>query len=168
MGLVKSFNQPQWIVTSVESMFLQAEAIQRGWDIGGPYAGNPKAAYEAAVRESFIWLGVPDAATAAAAFLLTPAANWENAIGNPEVDPIEFIVNQKYISLIGINPLEAWNDYRRLGVPSDVPLSVLEARGNRQIPVRLLYPQAELAVNQSNVLSQGTIDPQTSKLFWDK
>jgi hypothetical protein len=168
MGLVKSFNQPQWIITSVESMFLQAEAIQRGWDIGGPYAGNPKAAYEAAVRESFIWLGVPDAATAAAAFLQTPAANWDNAIGNPEVDPIEFIVNQKYISLIGINPLEAWNDYRRLGVPSDVPLSVLAARGNRQIPVRLLYPQAELAVNQANVLAQGTIDPQTSKLFWDK
>jgi hypothetical protein len=48
-----------------ESMFLQAEAIQRGWDIGGPFASNPKSAYQAAVTESFKWLGVPNAATEA-------------------------------------------------------------------------------------------------------
>jgi hypothetical protein len=78
------------------------------------------------------------------------------------------IIIEKYLSLVGINPLEAWNDYRRVGIELDIPLSVIPARGNRQVPVRLLYPQAELAVNQSNVLAQGTIDPQASKLFWDK
>lgn len=166
-GLVKSFNQPQWILTSIESMFLQAEAIARGWDVGGPYVGNAKAAYEAAVTESFIWLEVTNATTSAAAYLTAPSATWDNS-GATVTDKVKFIARQKYISLIGINPLEAWNDYRRLGVPSDIPLSISNARGSRTIPVRLLYPSNELAVNTANVLAQGTINAQTSKLFWDK
>jgi hypothetical protein len=162
-GLVRSFDQAQWIVTSVESMFLQAEAVQRGWDIGGPYAGNAQAAYEAAVTESFIWLGVEDAEAEAATYI-SDNFDWSTATTDPE--RIELIVNQKYIALMGINPLEAWNDYRRLGIPSDVPLSVNDARGSRTIPVRLLYPSAESAVNTANVQAQGDITPQ-SKIFWD-
>jgi hypothetical protein len=164
-GLAKSFDQSQWIVTSVESMFLQAEAVARGWDVG--YGGTAQEAYEEAVIESFIWLGVDDAEDAAAEYLSEAnIAKWSNA-GTTTESNVKFIVYQKYIGLIGINPLEAWNDYRRLGVPSDVPLSVNSARGSRTIPNRLLYPQAEYAVNGSNVQSQGNIDPYT-KIFWDK
>lgn len=164
-GLVKRPDQEQWIITSVESMFLQAEAIARGWDVGGPYAGDPKAAYEAAVTESFIWLGVTNAATEAANYLQNASANWNNATTQEE--KIRLIVTQKYISLMGINPLEAWNDYRRLGYPSNVPLSILPARGSRVIPVRLLYPASEFAVNATNVQAQGDVTTQ-SKIFWDK
>jgi hypothetical protein len=161
-GLVKSFDQSQWIVTSVESMFLYAEAVARGW-----FADDAQAAYEAAVLESFVWLGFEDPETAAAEYLAEAnIAKWENA-GTSMQQKVNFIVNQKYIALTGINPLEAWNDYRRLGVPSDVPLSVNAARGSRTIPVRLLYPQAEFAVNAASVQSQGNITPQT-RLFWDK
>jgi hypothetical protein len=165
-GLVKSFSQAQWIVTSVESMFLQAEAVARGWDIGGPVAGNARMAYEAAVRESFIWLGVTDAANTANTFLQTPGADWTNA-GTSTDDKIALIIRQKYIALTGINPLEAWNDYRRLGIPNDIPLSINPARGNRTIPVRLLYPAGEYAVNATSVLAQGTITTQ-STIFWDR
>ncbi|MDB5248208.1 MAG: SusD/RagB family nutrient-binding outer rane lipoprotein [Segetibacter sp.] len=181
-GLVRSFNQAQWIVTSVESMFLQAEAVARGWDIGGPYAGNVKGAYEGAVTESFLWLGakyppirnvantldsvVFTPAQSAVMFLQHPSATWDNA-GATQTERVNFIVRQKYIALIGINPLEAWNDYRRLGVPSDVPLSVNTARGSRTIPVRLYYPSQELAVNAASVAAQGSVTTQ-SKLFWDK
>jgi hypothetical protein len=165
-GLVKSFNQSQWIVTSVESMFLQAEAIARGWDIGGPYAGNAEAAYNAAVTESFLWLGVPNAATEAMSYLEANEIRFTDATNFDE--QLELIIIMKYIALTGINPLEAWNDYRRLNILQDyVPLSVLPARGSRTIPVRLLYPQSEFAVNASNVQAQGSITPQ-SKLFWDK
>ena len=56
-------------------MFLQAEAIARGW-----MPGNAKTAYEAAVTESFVWLGVPDAVNAAADYMAnSPIANWDNA-----------------------------------------------------------------------------------------
>jgi hypothetical protein len=166
-GLVKSFDQPQWIVTSVESMFLYAEAVARGW-----FAGDEKAAYEAAVTESFLWLSLDDADAEtmeeAAAEYLAQAniAKWENA-GTSMQSKVNFIVHQKYIALTGINPLEAWNDYRRLGVPADVPLSVNAARGSRTIPVRLLYPLSESAVNAANVQVQGDMTPQ-SKIFWDK
>jgi hypothetical protein len=161
-GLARSYDQAQWIVTSVESLFLEAEAIARGW-----LTGDAKAAYEAAVRESFIWLGVPNAVTAANTYMTdNPTANWSNA-GTTADSKAKFIVNQKYIALTGINPLEAWNDYRRLGVPANVPLSVSPGRGTRTIPVRLIYPAAEYAVNSGNVQSQGQIGGQT-KIFWDK
>lgn len=161
-GLVKSFDQDQWIVTSVESMFLEAEAIARGW-----LPGNAQTAYENAVKESFTWLGVPSAATAATTYMTNNAsANWANA-GATADSKAKFIVAQKYLALIGVNALEAWNDYRRLGVPTTVPLSVNPARGTRIIPVRLIYPSAEFAVNSANVQAQGSIDGQ-SKIFWDK
>lgn len=166
-GLVKSFDQSQWIVTSVESMFLYAEAVARGW-----FTDDEKATYEAAVTESFIWLSLDDADAetmeeAAAEYLASAnIAKWANAGGSVQ-SKVNFIVHQKYIALMGLNPLEAWNDYRRLGVPADVPLSVNAARGSRTIPVRLLYPLSESAVNSANVQSQGDITPQT-KLFWDK
>ncbi|MGZ5134653.1 MAG: SusD/RagB family nutrient-binding outer membrane lipoprotein [Flavitalea sp.] len=160
-GLVRTFNQDQWILTSVESLFLRAEAVARGW-----LAGDAKAAYEAAVTESFRWLGVPTAVAQATAYLATPSADWANA-GTTADSKAKFVVAQKYIALTGINPLEAWSDWRRLGVPANIPLSVNPARGTRTIPVRLIYPAAEYAVNSANVQSQGTIDAY-SKVFWDK
>jgi hypothetical protein len=164
-GLAKSAEQAQWIVTSVESMFLQAEAIARGWDIGGPYAGNAQAAFEAAVTESFNWLGVANATTAAESYMdATATANWANA-GATMMDRVKFVVFQKYIALTGINPLEAWADYRRLNVPNNLPLSVHPGRTATTLPVRLLYPQRELAVNQQNVPSG--VNQFTSKIFWD-
>jgi hypothetical protein len=160
-GLVKGFDQDQWILTSVESLFLRAEAVARGW-----LPGNAQEAYEDAVYESFFWLGVEDAEDEAAAYLETSGADWANAGATVDAR-VKFIVKQKYIALIGINPLEAWNDYRRLGVPTDVPLSVNAARGSRVIPLRLIYPAAEYAVNSANVQAQGSITAMTP-IFWDK
>ena len=161
-GLVKSYNQSQWIVTSIESLFLQAEAVARGW-----ISGNDSTAYATAVKESFIWLGIPNAITLAENYLASASnAKWSNA-GSTPMEHAKFIVNQKYIALTGINPLEAWNDYRRLGVPSNVPLSVNPARGSRVIPVRLPYPASEFAVNSTNVQAQGNNDYQTTRIFWD-
>jgi hypothetical protein len=159
-GLAKSATQPQWLFTSVESMFLQAEAIQRGW-----IAGDPQTAYNAAVTESFKWLGVTDAETTAAAYLgqASPIVSW-----NLATDKISLIVTQKYLALPGINNFEAWVDYRRLGVPADVPISLSPSRSGRVIPKRLLYPANEYSYNAANVAAEGTINPQTSTIFWDK
>jgi hypothetical protein len=159
-GLTKSASQSQWILTSVEALFLQAEAVARGW-----LPGNAQTAYESAVRESFIWLAVPNAVTAANTYMANTAnANWANA-GTTTASMVNFIVYQKYIALTGINPLEAYNDYRRLGVPSNIPLSVNPARGSRVLPVRLLYPSNEAAVNTANVPKGQT---QDTAIFWDK
>ena len=161
-GLAGSATQSQWILTSVESMFLYAEAVARGW-----FAGDAKTAYENAVKESFIWLGVPDAITEATTYLSTSAiANWANS-GTTMDTKVAFIVSQKYIALTGINPLEAWSDYRRLGVlPTSAAISVNPARVSTVLPVRLLYPSTEVAVNGANVPK--SINAFTSPIFWDK
>lgn len=156
-GLAKSATQPQWLFTSVESMFLQAEAIQRGW-----LPGNASTALTAAIRESYIWLNVGGARAAA----ITAADAY--IARNAPAATVQSIVMEKYYSLIGINNFEAWVDYRRVGVPSDLPLSLSPSRNGRNIPVRLLYPQEEYSYNAANVAAEGTISAQTSKVFWDK
>lgn len=161
-GLAKSATQPQWIFTSVESLFLQALAIQKGW-----LAGDARTAYERAVRESFIWLGVANATTEANDYLDqgTDFADWDLAT-TPEAK-LKLIITQKYLALTGINNFEAWVDYRRTGYPN-VPLSLSPSRGNNKIPVRIRYPQDEYNYNAANVAAEGTIDPQTKTIFWDK
>jgi hypothetical protein len=163
-GLSGSSSQSQWITTSVESLFLYAEAVARGW-----LSGDEKTAYENAVRESFIWLGVPNAITEADDYMAgNSIADWANA-GTTVAQKVKFIAYQKYIAMAGLNPLEGWNLYRRLGVPVNTPLSVHPNRlGNGSLPIRLLYPSTEYAVNAANVLAEGTINQFTSKVFWDK
>lgn len=163
-GLARSPSQPQWFFSSVESMFLVAEAVQRGW-----LPGDARGAFEAAVRESFVWLNV--GGSAANAIL---AANEYLNSGNQIVDwtqattaqqKLELIVTQRYLALVGINNFESWADYRRVGVPN-VPLSVAPNRA-ASIPVRLRYPQDEYNFNNANVSKQNDPDPLTSKVFWD-
>lgn len=162
-GLAKSATQDQWLFTSVESLFLQAEAIQRGW-----LPGDAESAYRAAVEESYNWLEVEDASTEAETYLDsgTPIVSWSGAASADA--KIKLIVMQKYLALIGINNFEAYVDYRRLGVPTDLPVSLYPGRGNNEIPLRLAYPQEEYSYNGANVAAEGTINPQVSKVFWDK
>ncbi|MEO8404290.1 MAG: SusD/RagB family nutrient-binding outer membrane lipoprotein [Chitinophagaceae bacterium] len=158
--------QAQWIMTSVESMFLSAEAKARGWDIGIPYA-TAEAAYDSAVSESFQWLKVPNARDTASDYRANIAsANWANA-GGSVTSQAKFIAYQKYIALTGIDALESWSDIRRLNMmPNSGYISVNPARLSNSLPVRLLYPQSEYTTNGPNVTAEGTINQFTTKIFW--
>jgi hypothetical protein len=161
-GLAASAAQNQWIMTSVESMFLEAEAIARGW-----MPGTAQTAYENAVRESFIFLGVPNAVTAANTYMAANAiANWANS-GATALSKAKFIAYQKYIALAGIDPLEAWSDLRRLNmIPNTGYITVNPGKVAGTVPVRLLYPQSEYTTNANNVNAEGNINQFTSKIFW--
>ena len=65
-----------------------------------------------------------------------------------------------------VTPFEAWCDYRRTGLPSDIPLSVSPSVDVLAIPLRILYPISEYTTNGANVNAQGTIDHHASKIFW--
>ena len=93
-GLAISAAQPQWILTSVESLFLQAEAIQRGW-----LAGTAEDAYNAAVTESFVWLGLT--AADATAYLNSGNAVVDWTLATTPDAKIKLIVMQKYLALGG-------------------------------------------------------------------
>lgn len=171
-GLAASATQDQFVFTSVESLFLLAEAVQRGW-----LPGTPATAYQDAVTESFVWLGVTNPTVAATTYTSTVTlANFANAsIVLPSgfvFTPVKFIAYQKYIALNGIDPIEAYSDLRRLDmIPDKGYLSVNPSRhaGNK-LPNRVLYPQEEYTLNFANVSAQGDINKDniftTAKIFW--
>ncbi|GAB4092631.1 RagB/SusD family nutrient uptake outer membrane protein [Flaviaesturariibacter terrae] len=157
-GLVSSPTASQWIMTSVESLFLEAEATARGWNTG---AASAQAAYNAAVTESFVFLG--STAAQASSYLASSAgAAWPAA----QADQIKRILYQKYLALTLIDPIEVYTDFRR--VPGFLPngyLSVNPSRNTQGIPNRLLYPQSEFTTNGANATSQ-SVTSAYQKIFW--
>ena len=158
VGLLKGDTQSCPILTATESLFLQAEAAQRGW-----ITGDPQTLYQQAITESYNYLQVTNAAAAASAY-------YSQAINNvgwtASTNKLQAIIVQKWAALNGTDLLEVWSDYRRLHYPSDVPLSNSPNVVSQTPPVRLLYPTIEYQTNQANVKATGTINQFTSKIFW--
>ena len=165
-----------WILTSVESLFLQAEARHRGILTTGLTA---EVLHKAAVTESFVWLGLT--ATQANTFMT-------NNEGYPDVDysppfvtatppggGLFTILSQKWFALNAIAEFEIWSDYRRtdyvlgsvVGFAAGPPISVDPGNTSTKIPLRLLYPQNEYNYNATNVAAEGSINVFNSKIFWD-
>ncbi|HBG41856.1 SusD/RagB family nutrient-binding outer membrane lipoprotein [Limibacterium fermenti] len=156
-GIISGASDPLWLFTSFESLFLQAEAIQRG-----ALAGNARNVYEAAVKESFNWLGVPDGAEDYLTNTEKTFANWDE-----NSDKLLLIARQKYIAMYGINGLETYTDYRRTGFPDTEDILSVRAGVTNSIPKRLIYPVEEYQYNAANATAEGTIDPQKATVFWD-
>lgn len=164
-GLISSPTQDQWILPSYESLFFEAEAIARGWvTISGQTA---QSVYQDAVTESFTWLGVPDPVNAAATYMANNTiADFANAGADP-ASQAKFIVYQKYLANVGIDPQESYSDQRRLNFLPTGFISVNPSKVSNTLPLRLLYPQSEYTTNAENVLKEGTINAFTSKIFWE-
>jgi hypothetical protein len=154
-GLIGTFDRSSNILTDVESLFLQAEAAQKGI-----IPGDANVFYDKAVTQSCKYYGVADADIAV--FLLGGNVNFA---GYPE--KLKLIMTQKWFALNGISPMEVWTDYRRSGYPTFITFSADPLRKSNTPPVRLLYPQRELNLNSAAVAAQGTINLFTSYIFWD-
>jgi hypothetical protein len=158
-GLLQSVSQNAIIQSAAESYFLQAEAIVRGY-----MTGDAKAAYQAGVQASFDFLGAGDA-TAYYSQAGNTKTTWDAAVGT--AGQIALIIQQKWIAENGVLPNEAYADYRRTGLPN-IPISTSIYKVTNNIPTRYLYPVSEYTTNTANVDAQGTIDPGTSKVFWNQ
>lgn len=158
-GILQSVSQSAPILSSHESLFMQAEAVQRGY-----LTGDAKTLYQTAITESFKNVG----RTAAEATAYYSQAGVNNVNFDASANKIEAIITQKWASENSLAPFEAWADYRRLGLPRDIPISLEPSVTTRQIPVRLFYPQTEYSFNATNVAAQGTVNQFTTKIFWIK
>ncbi|RYY59522.1 MAG: SusD/RagB family nutrient-binding outer membrane lipoprotein [Chitinophagaceae bacterium] len=174
-GLMPAGNASNaWIITSVESFFLQAEAAERGI-----LPGDPKALLNAAIGESFVYLGLTKAD--ANAYI---AANEGFSDVDYDAPPagaglpgggMYTILSQKWFALNSIAPYELWTDYRRTdfvlgaaaGYAPGPPISIDPGNTHTHIPIRLFYPQDEYNYNAVNVKAQGTIDVFNTRIFWD-
>ncbi len=172
-----------WIFTAAESLFLQAEARERGIITTGATA---EVLLNTAVDESFIWLGLTatDAQDYRDLNATYPDVDYNGVSQGPGLPAggLFTILSQKWFALNGIAVFEVYTDWRRTdvvygeggGFLPGPPLSVNPAAPvNAEIPIRLFYPQNEYNYNAANVLSQGTIDvtsgatEATGRIFWD-
>ena len=157
-GVLQAYNQPAILISAAESYFLQAEAALRGW-----ITGDPMALYQSGVEASFNYLGLSQ--PQAAAYYSQPGNNQTTwAAATSFQDKLALIIRQKWASEAWINELEPYNDYRRLHLPADIPLST-SIYSTGIFPLRILYPQREYDVNSANVLKEGNITPG-SKIWW--
>ncbi len=163
-GILQSPSMPGVVMTASNALFLQAEAAQRGL-ISGDY----NALFGQAVAESFRFLGIPNAAAAAAAYLSSPSSLADPRItpGAGGASPIEAIIYQKWIANAEIDGLEMWSDYRKTGYPDRTNPSTNPAAGSNGIPKRLLYPQTETSQNPGNYAAQNQQSSDIyTKIFW--
>jgi len=117
-GVYRSAISSQCVLSSAESFFLQAEAIQRGWIPGGPAAA--KTAMTNGIYESFTFLGVPNPVAAANTYIAANATYPDvdyNGVAQGSGGPVGglfTILTQKWFAMNAVNTLETWCDWRRV------------------------------------------------------
>lgn len=140
---------PQAILTWDEMKFIEAEANLR---LGRP--GPANAAYREAVRSACLRTG-----------LTSDQINTYTAQGSVFTDDAtltqQIILSQKYLSFFIMQPIEAFNDYRRTGIPA---LSNTTDGIIRRLP----YPTGELATNSNAPTDINNVTIYTKKVWWAK
>lgn len=147
---------PGMLLTYAEVEFLLAEAIERGFNVGGTAAAHYNAGVTASILE---WGGTSAEATG---YLAQPSVNYATAPGTFK----QKIGTQKWIALYS-QPTQAWTEWRRLDAPNlEKPAAAISA-----IPLRFPYPTTEANLNTTNYEAAAAAmggDAVTSKVFWDK
>jgi len=148
---------PGTLLDYAEVEFLLAEAVQRGFSVGGTAVIHYTNAITASILD---WGGTPAQATA---YLAQPSvvynpANWKKSIGE-----------QKWIALYN-RGLESWIEWKRLDYPQLKPAKDADPQ---IIPVRYPYPVNEQNVNTTNYNAAAAAlgpdgDDIKQKLWFDK
>jgi hypothetical protein len=158
-GLAKKPNNsgaaPVKLISSYESLLLQAEAKARGWITGGGDSLN----YAQAVSNNFTSYGL--LATDAATYLASAGGVYPNT--GTKTAKLKAILTQKWACMNGNQGFEAWTEWRRTGYPDFFTVSTNSLIG-QVFPARFFYPNVEVTRNL-NFPGQKLI---TDKVWWDK
>ena len=155
---------PGDLLDYAEVEFYLAEAVERGFAVGGTAADH----YNNAVTASILYWG--GTADQAATYLSKPAVAYATAAGGYK----QKIGTQKWIALYNRGQ-EAWTEYRRFDYPVLNTVSADDAQG--PFPLRFPYSDQEAALNTDNfnaAMTKAGVAPGSStnivtvRLFWDK
>lgn len=171
VGVMPGPTAPAVVLSSEESLFLQAEAAK-----DGIIQGSDQALYNAAVTASFVDMNAQavdltqtpakvSTPTASATAILAGAYAYPTAGTDDQKE--QAIITQKWIALSIFGTFEAFNELRRTGYPN-VPTSIYPGANAPNNVTRIFYPFVEYQTNSVNVAAQGTIDKFSSKIFWAK
>lgn len=132
-----------------EIKFIEAEAYLR---LGNNQEAN--AAYKEAVQAACSKAGLSDEEIAAYTAQGSVFINDENLT-------LEMIMKQKFLSFFMMQPIEAYNDYRRTRY-----MSLYNTHDG--FPERILYPDNEYATNTNAPSDINLVTIYTKKLWWAK
>lgn len=144
--------------TEVE--FYLAEAIERGFNVGG----TAELHYNNAITSSILYWGGTNAQ--ATAYLLQPSIAYSTAAGTWK----QKIGEQAWLGYYN-RGFEAWTTYRRLDFPNLIAPANAVSAAEGVVPKRYTYPVLEQTLNGSNHAEASTAiggDKLKTKLFWDK
>lgn len=148
------------ILDYTEVEFYLAEAVERGWTVGGTATSH----YDNAITSSIIYWGGTSAD--ALTYLAQPSVAYATATGTWK----QKIGEQAWIAYYN-RGFEAWTSYRRLDFPALVAPSNAASAAEGVVPKRFTYPVLEQTLNNSNYSSASSSiggDKLKTKIFWDK
>lgn len=143
-----------------EVEFLKAEAVERGWNVGGGTAADH---YNNAITASIEYWG--GSAADATNYLANPSVAYATATG----DWKQKIGTQKWLALYN-RGFDSWTEWRRF----DYPVLNVPPGGDityDDIPRRYTYPVQEQNLNTANYNAASSAiggDNVKTKIFWDK
>ena len=147
---------PALLLDYSEVEFFLAEAVERGYSVGGTAQQH----YNNAITASILYWG--GTVIEATAYLAQPAVNYLTAAGTYK----QKIGTQKWLALYN-RGWDAWIEWRRLDYPQLTP--AVDAVS--VIPLRYPYPVNEQNVNRANYEAAAAAiggDDVGTKLWWDK
>ena len=148
-------NFPGVLLDYAEVEFFLAEAIERGFSVGGTASQH----YANAITASILYWG--GTVAEATAYLAQSSVNYATATGTYR----QKIGEQKWIALYN-RGWDAWIEWRRL----DYPLLAPAFRAVSEIPLRFTYPVNEQNYNTANYTAAAAAiggDDVETALWWD-
>jgi hypothetical protein len=156
---------PNILISHAQTLFLQAEAVERGW-----VTGDAEALFRAGVESAInqFKLSAPASLFNDAAIANYAQTEIDYPAGTLE-EKLEAINTQYYIASF-LDGYESFANWRRTGYPVLTPVNFTGNITNGTIPRRLQYPANEYGVNGDNlsaaIARQGP-DTFTTRVWWD-
>jgi hypothetical protein len=161
------YTTPQQLYEAgITASFVDAQAGGTYTPVPADNTGAPITAGQTPQTPDFVY--TPPTAAASQALAVTYYSQNINNVGwAASPNKQQAIITQKWVALNGYFNLEAYNEYRRTGIPA-LPSSIDPAAISQTLPTRIFYPISELTSNQANLAKEPAVNPFTSKIFFAK
>jgi Starch-binding associating with outer membrane len=168
MGNSASGNAPVNLMTSYESLFMQAEAVARGMVVTGI---NDHTLFLNAIQANFLYynnqITAATGISGSTAYSMyvsgtSPGHLTQYPTTGSVAQRVRYIILQKWMAMCGNQSFEAWSDLRRTGLDSTFATSATSVLGSLR-PKRFLYPSNE---SMGNGNFPG-LQPITKQVWWD-